>query len=296
MSNADKYHDPNGRPLPPAAPEPSKTSKETLQAWQRATLARAAERQERRAAYKELGPLHAQQAKTKADRRAQLGAALGVANQPEPETRDSINAAFSPAPPRPAGELEQPPAAPAAPIGEAKSTNQRTTAAEIALPALAPELGPPPPDPTAETERRMANIKAVEDRKAADPRAAARRAASLKSAATVRARRLDAEVEKNVQARLNAIAELVVATKHREEEIAAQEAACKAANPGIHTPRELVAYARASGLEQDLYRLAHIARPSQQPAQWSPVFRRDVVQDLNHIITSKTTNAKGPQK
>jgi hypothetical protein len=279
MTLADQYHDEHGRPLAPPAPEPSKTSRETLEAWQRATLTRAAARQERRADHKELGPLHAQGTKTKADRRAQLSAALGVANQPEPETRQSINAAFSPAPP--AREPEQPPAAP---ISAANPPNQRTAAHETAPPAVEPELGPPPPDPSIATERRMANIKAVEDRK--DDRSAARRAASLKSAATVRARRAAAEAEKALQNKVNELVVIAQDRWHHAEAIAAEEAAIKAANPGIHTPRELLAYARTCGLELDLYRLAHIARQSHQPAQWSPEFRQNVVTDLHTILAA----------
>jgi len=348
---ADKWHDEQGRPLPPAAPEPSKTSRETLQAWQRATLARAAARQERRAAYKELGPLHAQPAKTKADRRAQLGTALGVANQPEPETRQSINTAFPLTPPASAAATEQPPAAP---IGAAKSPNQRPAAAQTAPPAVEPDTyeidskGPNHISPevrarhanpkrwTAIGEHRHNQLVAAHDQACAaadramaeqavkatlarhatltpvdppptqpDPsaettasadRAVRRRAASLKSAATVRARRQqrehDAEVNRLMEKSLDRIGERVI----REQEAANQEAATKAANPDVHTPRELLAYARASNVEPDLYRLAHIARQSQQPSQWSPAFRRAVVNDLNQIIISRTTTPKRTQQ
>jgi hypothetical protein len=60
MNLADRYHDEHGRPL--AVPEPSKTSAHSLEKWQRATLQRAAERQEARAQRRELGPLLAKTA------------------------------------------------------------------------------------------------------------------------------------------------------------------------------------------------------------------------------------------
>jgi len=304
-TQTDKYHDANGRPLAPPAPEPSQTSKETLQAWQRATLARAAARQERRATYKELGPLHNPPAKQKAERREQLADALGVDPSTATQAKATINAAFPPATPPQAGEPEQPPAEKSprwTATGEHRHNqavaahNRACTAADramaeqavketLARPAPPTPVDPPPaaPDPSAETT-------------ASADRAARRRAASLKAAATVRARREAAEFEQHFQAKVSALVEIAQDRYHRAEAIAAEEQAIKAANPGIHTPRELLAYARASNVEPDLYRLAHIARQSQQPSQWSPVFRREVVQDLNRIITSKTPKPKGTQK
>jgi len=293
-TQTDKYHDAHGRPLPPAAPEPSKTSRETLQAWQCATLARAADRQERRAAYKELGPLHAQPSTVKTQRREQLAAALGVQTDTAAEAKATINAAFPLALPPPAGEPEQPPAAP---IGAANSPNQRTVAQETPQPALAPELGPPPPDPTAETERRMANIKASEERTSA--RSAARRAASLKSAATVRARRAksehDAEVNRMTEKPLDRIGERII----REQAAANADTAQAEADPGIPTYRSILGTARDAGpdAEAELYRLAHLARATRKPADWPAALRSSLAASLmTYIANRKPPTPKGPRK
>jgi len=305
MTLADKYHDEQGRPLAPPTPEPSQTSRAALESWQRATLARAKARQERRADHKELGPLHSQPSAAKAKRRAILSTSLGVppapvatalggAEQDDPdEIRRAIDAAFALPPPRPAGEPEQ---SPAAPIGAANSPNQRTAAQETPQPALAPELGPPPPDPTEVTERRMANIKASEERTAA--RAADRRAASLKSAATVRAQRAqrehDAEVNRPMEKSLDRIGERVI----REQNTAAADLAQAQADPGIPTYRSILTTARTAGpdAEAELYRLAHVARAG-KPAEWPASIRSSLDNDLKTFIaTRKTHKPKGPQK
>jgi len=275
---ADAYHDEHGRPLAPAAPEPSQTSRATLEAWQRATLKRAAERQEERAARKELGPLHAQPAKTNPQRRATLAASLGA----------------SPPPPSlPAAEPEQPPAEPEAPISAAKSANQRTAASETSPPAL----GPPPPDPTAETERRMANIKASEERTAA--RAAGRRATSLKSAATVRARRQKAESETAFNDKVAGLITIAQERFHAKEAEAAADRAQADADPGIPTYRSILTTARTAGpdAEAELYRLAHLSRAPRKPADWPAALRSSLATSLTTFIANrKTPKPKGPQK
>jgi len=121
-----------------------------------------------------------------------------------------------------------------------------------------------------------------------------RREGARKAAATVRARRKDAEIKKLVDIRVGAAVEQAQDTYHRQEADAAEEAAPKAANPGIHTPRELLAYARCSNIEPELYRLAHLARESHKPSLWSVEFRGNVVPKLNTLITIRN-NAK-PKK
>ncbi len=288
MNLADKYHDERGRPLAPPVPETSQMSRGALEAWQRATLARATARQEARADTKELGPLHAQPSTEKAKRRAILSTSLGAPPAPvtaapagaqpdDPdEIRAAINAAFDlpPPVPVPAGEPEQPTAEPTAPV-----------------------YPPPAPDPTAETERRMANLKAAEERIAA--RAAKRRASSLKSAATVRARRAqreqDAEVDKMMAKSLDRIGERVL----REQAIADDDAAQAEADPGIPTYRSILTTARDAGpdAEAELYRLAHLARATRKPADWPAALRSALATSLTSFISSrKTPKPKGPQK
>jgi len=328
QSLADKYHDASGRPLQPLT-DTSQTSRAALANWQRSTLDRAKAREERRA------PAAVPPALPHAD---QAGAQPDNPN----EIRDAINAAFALPPPRPAGDVEQPPAAgpvptmeelrkrnarrwrhdhqttppplvpatepeqptapdadgadpPAEPAdqnGAAKSPNQRTAAAQTPPPAL----GPPAPDPTAETERRMANVKAAEERTAA--RSAGRRAASLKSAATVRARREarehEAELNKLMEKSLDRIGERVI----REQATAAEDAAQAEADPGIPTYRSILGTARGAGpdAEAELYRLAHIARAT-KPADWPAALRSSLATSLmTYIGNRKTPTQKGTRK
>jgi len=274
-SLADKYHDAQGRPLAPPVPESSQTSKGALQGWQRSTLARATARQAARADARELGPLHANLANGLSAAPPPVAAALGGAEADDPdEISAAINAAFALPPPRPAGEPEQPPAEPTAPVDP-----------------------PPAPNPTDETERRMANVKAAEERIAA--RSARRRAASLKSAATVRARREqrehDAEANARTEKALDRIGERVL----REQATAAADAAQAEADPGIPTYRSILATARNAGpdAEAELYRLAHLARATSKPADWPAALRSSIANGLtNFIATRKTPKPKGTQK
>jgi hypothetical protein len=159
-----------------------------------------------------------------------------------------------------------------------------------------PLAAPPPGGLDADLDsRREADLIATQERIAI--RSAHRREGARIAAATVRARRVEAAIEKATNDAVAAAIDRAQERYHREQAIAQAEAAELAANPGILTARGLLALARDNNLEAELYRFAHISRAPRLPSQWPPAFRRLAELEIQNLVANRRTRKpKGAKK